>query len=355
MAASTKKRAANMEEIAQALGVSIATVSRALNDQPGVSTDMRRRVLELSEQLNYAPHGAARGLATTQTHTIAILTVDRALPLSNDYFYQRIMLGAQQALAERGYFLLVNALRPEELADLTSLRLIKERRVDGVLLAGPEIPSRQILALRSLKIPVVLIDNSLKQTAVDCVVSEDEQGGYTAAHHLVEHGHRQIVILTGPLAWPSNQLRYDGYRRAILEHGLELLECHENETTIDSGFRAMQMALAQHPQLTAVFAVNDSMAIGAMRALREQGRSIPVDVAVIGFDDVEWARHTEPPLTTVKVYKRQIGALAAQRMLQLIENGDQAPVRSSVGTELIVRESCGCWQRAPEPPLPNSF
>jgi DNA-binding LacI/PurR family transcriptional regulator len=342
MAAPIKKRVANMEEIAQMLGVSIATVSRALNDQPGVSADTRQRVLELSEQLNYAPHGAARGLATTQTHTIAILTVDRALPLSSDYFYQRIVLGAQQALAERGYYLLVTALKPEELADLSSLRLIKERRVDGALLAGPEIPSRQILALRSLSIPVVLIDNTLKQTAIDCVVSEDEQGGYTAAHHLLEHGHQQIVVLTGPLAWPSNQARYDGYRRAILEHGLEMYECHESETTVDSGLRAMQTALAHHPQLTAVFAVNDSMAIGAMRALREQGRSIPKDVAVIGFDDIEWASHTEPPLTTLKVYKRQIGALAAQRMIQLIENGDQAPVRSSVGTTLIVRESCGC-------------
>lgn len=342
MTAPIKKRATNMEEIAQALGVSIATVSRALNDQPGVSAETRQRVLDLSDQLNYAPHGAARGLATTQTHMIAILTVDRALPLASDHFYQRIMLGAQEELAERGYFLLVNAVKPENLADLSGLRLIKERRVDGVLLAGPEIPSRQILALRSQGIPIVLIDNSLKQTAVDCVVSEDEQGGYAAAQHLIGHGHIQMVILTGPLEWPSNQARYDGYRRAVQENGLDMLEVHEGETTIDSGFHAMLSALAQHPQLTGVFAVNDSMAIGAMRALRESGRCIPDDVAVIGFDDIEWACHTEPPLTTMKIYKRQMGSMAAQRMIQLIENGDQAPVRSSVGTSLVVRESCGC-------------
>jgi LacI family transcriptional regulator len=346
MAVNNKNRVANMEEIAKALGVSTATVSRALNDKPGVGEDTRRRVLEMSDQLNYAPHSGARSLVTTQTHTIAILTVDRSLPLSSDYYYQRIMLGAEQALAERGYYLLVRVVRLEQLADLSSLNVTKERRVDGVLLAGPEIPRRQILALRNQNLPIVLIDNSLSHTSIDCVVSEDGEGGYMAAHHLVEHGHKQIVILTGPLAWPSNQARYEGYRRAVQEHGLEILEVHEIETTVDSGLNAMRVALKQHPQLTAVFAVNDSMAIGAMRALREQGRRVPDDVAVIGFDDIEWASHAEPPLTTIKVYKRQIGMLAAQRIIQLIENGDQAPVCSRVGTSLIVRETCGCKPQA---------
>lgn len=245
-------------------------------------------------------------------------------------------------LADLGYFLLVTTVQPEQLADLPSLRLIKERRADGVLLAGPEIPARQILALRTQGIPVVLIDNTLTQTPIDCVVSEDEQGGYTAVCHLIEHGHRQVVILTGPLTWPSNQARYDGYCRAIREHGLEMLEIHERETTIESGYRALQAALANCAHLTAVFAVNDPMAIGAMRALRESGRRLPEAVAVIGFDDIDWASHVDPPLTTMKIYKRQIGAAAARRLIQRIEKGDEAPERSSVGTTLIIRESCGC-------------
>jgi LacI family transcriptional regulator len=346
MAANDKKQSTKLEEIAQALGVSIATVSRALNDQPGVGAEMRRKVLAMSEELHYAPHHAARGLATTQMHTVAILTVDRPLPLADDYFYQRIMLGAQQALAQAGYYLLVCALQPEQLTDLTNLNLIKERRVDGVLLAGPEIAARQALALRSQNIPIVLIDNALKQTAVDCVVSEDEEGGYTAVRHLLEHGHRKVGILTGPLAWPSSQARYDGYCRALREQRLALVEVHERETTVDSGYRAMHAALSDHPQLTAIFAVNDSMAIGALRALRENGRRVPEDMAIVGFDDIEWASHADPPLTTMRIYKRQMGALAAQRLIQIIEHPDEAPVRSNVGTTLLIRRSCGCTQSA---------
>lgn len=331
-----------MKEIARALGVSVATVSRALNDQPGVGAETRRRILEMSEKLNYAPHGAARGLATTQTRTAAFLTVHRALPLDADYFYQRILLGAQQELTHHGYYLIVAALSPEQLADLPGLPLLREQRIDGAILAGPEIPARHILALRAQKLPLVLVDNALPHTPVDCVLSEDEAGGYAATAHMLEHGHRQVAVLTGPLDWPSNRARYQGYCRAMAEKGLAPLEVHEAETTIDSGYRAMQTALERHPHLTAVFAVNDSMAIGAMRAAREAGRVVPRDLAVVGFDDIEWATHADPPLTTVKIPKRQMGAVAARRLVTLMEQPEEVPIRSMVATQLIVRASCGC-------------
>ncbi|MBW7881475.1 MAG: LacI family DNA-binding transcriptional regulator [Caldilineaceae bacterium] len=331
-----------MEEIARRLGISVATVSRALNDKPGVSEATRRQVLDFSAQLKYAPHGAARGLATTQTHTVAFLTAFRAVPLAADYFYQRIMLGAQQELSQHGYYLLVSALSADQLGDLPNLRLIQENRVDGILLAGPEIPARQILSLRARNIPLVLVDNALPRSTVDCVLSEDEQGGYNATVHLLEHGHRRIVVLTGPLDWASNQARYQGYRHAMEEKGLAVLEIHEAETTIDSGYTAMQAALSSYPDVTAVFAVNDSMAMGAMRAAREAGRTVPADLAVIGFDDIEWAAHADPPLTTVKVYKRQMGAVAARRLVQLMTNEEEVPIRSTVATQLITRASCGC-------------
>lgn len=331
-----------MEEIARQLGVSIATVSRALNDRPGVSTDTRQRVLELSAHLSYVPHSAARGLATMQTHTVAFLTAHRALPLVADYFYQRIMLGAQHELAQHGYYLIVAALPLDQLNDLPNLRLLQENRVDGVILAGPEMPPRHILALRAKRIPMVLVDNVLPHTPIDCVLSEDETGGYNATVHLLAHGHSRVVVLTGPLDWPSSLARYEGYRRAMTEKGFELREVHETETTIESGDRAMRAALQAYPDLSAVFAVNDSMAIGAMRAAREAGRSVPDAVAVVGFDDIEWATHADPPLTTVKIHKRQMGAVAARRLVALIENEDEASIRSTVTTQLIIRASCGC-------------
>lgn len=331
-----------MQELARRLGVSIATVSRALNDQPGVSAETRRRVLELSAELDYAPHGPARGLAGTQTHTAAFLTAQRSVSLAADEFYQRVMLGAQEEFSRHGYYLLVAALPPAEIAELPRLRLLQESRVDGVLLAGPEMPPRQVLALHATGAPLVLVDNALPHTPVDCILNEDEEGGYAAALHLVEHGRRQIAVLSGPEDWPSNLARCRGGRRALAEHGLAPVEFHQQETTIESGYQAMQTALAQSPRPDAVFAVNDSMAIGAMRAARAAGLAIPADLAVIGFDDIEWASHTEPPLTTVKVFKRQMGALAARRLLALMAAQGEAPVRATIATRLIVRASCGC-------------
>jgi DNA-binding LacI/PurR family transcriptional regulator len=340
--ASGSKRSLTMAEIAHRLGVSIATVSRALNDQPGVSPDLRQRVLTLSAELDYAPHGGARGLATTQTHTVAFLTLHRSLPLDEDYFYQRIMLGAQQELARHGYYLLVSVLEPDQVNDLANLRLLRERRVDGAILAGPEIPPRSILALQGKRVPLVLVDNTLPHSPMDCVLSEDEAGGYAATCHLLDHGHTRTVMLSGPEEWPSNRARLAGYRQAMAERGLPPLEVHGSETTVDSGQRTMQDALAQYADLSAVFAANDSMAMGAIRAARALGRNPPDDLAVIGFDDLDWAEHTAPPLTTVKVYKRRMGALAARRLVELLGGESETPIRSTVATSLIIRASCGC-------------
>lgn len=340
-------RVSTMAEIARRLGVSIASVSRVFNDQPGVSPALRQRVLELSTELNYAPHGSARGLATTQTHTVAFLTVHRSLPLDEDYFYQRIMLGAQHELSRHGYYLLISTIESDQLGDLASLRLLRERRVDGVILAGPEIPPRPIVALQGMRVPLVLVDNSLPHSAVDCVLSEDENGGYAATRHLLDHGHTAIAALSGPQGWPSNQARLQGYRQAMAERNLPPLEVHGEETTVESGRRTLSAALAQWPNLSALFAANDSMAMGAIRTAAAAGRRTPQELAVIGFDDLDWAEHAHPPLTTVKVHKRRMGAVAARRLVDLLRGDDEAPIRSTVATTLIVRSSCGCPQAHP--------
>lgn len=331
-----------LEDIARQLGVSTATVSRALNDKPGVGAETRRRVLELAVSQRYSANGAARGLATTQSNTVAFLTAHRSVPLAEDHFYQRVMMGAQQELARSGYFLLVATVGEEELGDLAGMELVRGQRTDGILLAGPEIPARAILDLRARGVAVVLVDNALPRTPVDCVLSEDEEGGYEATLHLIEHGHTRIALLAGPLAWVSNRERTTGYRRAMADAGLTPLEVHCDETTLESGNEAMRRAFEEYPDVTAVFAVNDSMAIGAMRMARAAGRRVPNNLAIVGFDDIEAASHIDPPLTTVKVNKRQMGVVAARRLLSLLASDESVPVRSSVATQLLVRSSCGC-------------
>jgi DNA-binding LacI/PurR family transcriptional regulator len=164
---------------------------------------------------------------------------------------------------------------------------------------------------------------------------------YGATRHLQEHEHGRIAFLSGPESWISNRERVQGYRQAMVEAGLEPLILHAEETTIAAGEALMQQALEQWPDVTAVGAVNDAVAIGAVRAANRLGRQVPEDLAVIGFDDITWAVMNEPSLSTVHVFKRRMGKLAGQRLLECIQEPETAPTRTIVATELVLRQSCG--------------
>jgi DNA-binding LacI/PurR family transcriptional regulator len=188
-------------------------------------------------------------------------------------------------------------------------------------------------------LPVVLIDNRLDYTPINCVNSDDEQGAYLAARHLIQAGHQQIGVIAGPESWPSNQRRVHGYRHALAEAGLPVNVVHVDRTTIDSGEEAYGRLTARCPSLTGICAVNDSMAIGAIRQAQKNGRQVPDDLSVVGFDDIDWAALNNPPLTTINVPKQQMGKEASRRLLSLLDNSDPAPVEIIVSVQLIQRES----------------
>ncbi|MCX7856112.1 MAG: LacI family transcriptional regulator [Anaerolineae bacterium] len=327
-------------EIARKLGLSIATVSRALNDQPGVSPEIRAQVLEAARELGYFPHLPARSLVTATTHTVAFVFHSEHAA-SEDPFYPIIMAGAESYLSQQRYHVLMSTIDDQILENPHLFTPVSQGMVDGLILAGPTITPSFILAMLSAGIPLVLVDNSLPQTPVNCVLNDDEGGAYAATSHLVEHGYSRIACLSGPEEWVSNRERCRGYHRAMYEAGLAPVVVHEQETTIASGERAMQRLLEAHPDVQAICAVNDSVAIGAIRAAARMGRRTPEDLAVVGFDDISWAQLNDPPLSTVHVFKRQIGALAAQRLLDCIQNPDAPPVRVLVSTQLVLRASCG--------------
>jgi len=328
-------------EIARRLGVSVATVSRALNDQPGVSAEVRARVLEMAREMGYRPNVPARSLATATTQTAAFVVHKAGHAVNDDPFYPIIMTGAEAYLSQHGYHILLTTLDDRTMARPGEFPVIGQGLVDGLILAGPDIAPAFIVSMIAAGVPLVLVDNCLSQTAVNCVLNDDEGGAYTATRHLLEHGHTDVVFLSGPEEWVSNRERARGYCRAMEEARLEPLVVYESETTIASGERALRRALEARPGLTAICAVNDSVAIGAIRAAARMGLSTPGDLAVVGFDDISWAQMNDPPLTTVHVFKRRMGELAAQRLLDCIRNPDAAPAKVLVSTELILRESCG--------------
>jgi LacI family transcriptional regulator len=335
--------AASLIDVAAKAGVSLATASRALNGKGGVSSETRKRVLAVAQELQYSASMAARGLATARTETISYVVHQAHIPLDVDPFYPIIMHGVEAELSRQGYHLLLTTIGDEQLKDATTFKPVAENRVDGVILAGPDISPRFILALKQLEVPVLLIDNTLSTVQVDAVYSDDIKGGQLATQHLIEHGHSRIAALLGPQAWASSVHRGQGYQEAMSAAGLQPLIFHTEEgTTLETGKALMQAVLSTNPDLNAVFAANDAMALGAIRALAQLERRVPDDVAVIGFDDTYFSALSEPPLTTIKVFKHEMGKLAARRMLDLLADPGGPAIQTLVATELVIRRSCGC-------------
>lgn len=321
--------------------MSTATVSRALNGKPGVSADVRQKVIDLAGQLRYTPNPAAQNLATAKTYAVA-LAIRRRLVHTDNPFYDRVMMGIEMELEKQGYYLVMITIDEEQHEKGWLPPGLDRRRLDGLIVVGPELSGRTMTTLLALGLPTVLVGNSLGHTSVDAVTSKNQEGGYLATQHLIDHGHEHIAFLGGPLDWSPIRDRQQGYRRAIQQHGLAANIVTQSSLNIEAGRRTLAEALAQNPKISAIFAANDPMAIGAMQAARELGRTVPDDLAVVGYDNIPWSETTEPPLTTVYIQKQQMGKLAARRILDVMNEGPQPAVDIFVENELLIRRSCGC-------------
>lgn len=333
-----------LAELAEQLNLSTATISRALNDQPGVGAQTRQRVLSAAAELGFVPHSGARTLVTTRTENIGFVLYAKLIV--SDPFYSRIVQGVERECARRGYHLFLSALEPAQAAQPHAFSLVQSRRVDGLILAGPDIPARFALELHATGLPIVLVDNALSETTVDTILSDDRAGAYAATQHLAEHGYGSIACVSGPRSWISSRERTAGYRQALEEAGLVPQVVEMDETTHESGRAAMQQILDGGTAPRATFAVNDAMALGVIHAVEAAGLRVPDDVAVVGFDDLAWTALHRPALTTVHIYKEQMGRLAAARLLDLIAEPSSQPVRALVNTRLVIRQSCGCTPAA---------
>jgi DNA-binding LacI/PurR family transcriptional regulator len=333
-----------LQEIADQLGVSTATVSRALNNKPGVNAEIRLKIHQAASQMGYAPNSAARALATASQRTIGFLSLDRdrEMPLAYDPFYQHVMRGAEQELARLGYYLVVSTVDLVYLDHPEDLPLIRERRVDGLILPSSFFPASFPRAIQKMNFPLVLVDNLITDPPIDSILAYDEGAGYDATRHLLEHGHTKIAFLGGPCHYASCFYRGAGYRRAMEEAGLPVVMIQQPDTNLLTGAAAMTELLDLAPEVTAIFAANDIMAIGAMRVAQAGGRSVPDDLAAIGVDDIDLAEHNIPSLSTMRIPKRRLGGLAAHRIVQFLNDPNETPLVTLVPTELVARASCGC-------------
>jgi len=328
---------ATIRDVASHAGVSHQTVSRVINGNPNVSVPTREKVLATISELGYVPSPMARGLISNRTHSIGIVADD-----ISDQTFARWVAGAERAARARGYYLMIGSVEPED-DERGYLRLMLERRVEGLLLARPSVPLpvSDLEPVVNAGVPVVSVGSSQMPGIV--VDVDNRQGGYDATRHLIEHGHRTIATIIGPAEWPSTAARLEGYRKALDESGIAYdasLVVQATEWGLESGREAASQLAARGLPFTALFAHSDLIALGAMRELRLMGRKIPQDISIVGYDDLPVAAYLEPPLTTVHQPMEELGALAATLLLdQLIGDGTESAQVRLLPARLVSRDS----------------
>lgn len=335
-----------IKEVAQAAGVSTATVSRVLNKVGPVDNETRRRVEEAAKELSYVPNALGRSLSTRRTEALGML-----LPDLYGEFFSDVIRGADETAQQNRYHLLVSSAHNNREKIATTLQMLRGR-VDGLVIMSPHIDAQTLNANVPKNLPTVLLNCRIKDVAFNSINIDNFDGARRMVQHLVEHGHRRIAIIKGTEKNLDAEERLAGYVQAIGDAGIDPSESivMEGNFMDSSGYEAAQKILALSPRPTAIFASNDSMAIGALSALREVGVSVPHEMALAGFDDIPIARYLTPALTSVHVPISDLGAMAIQRLLQVMRaKNDHQPEHSLLPTTLAIRESCGCTKGAYHP------
>jgi DNA-binding LacI/PurR family transcriptional regulator len=313
-------------------------VSRVINNKGEVSDSTRDRVLAVIEELGYRPSAAARSMVAGRTCTLGCIS-----PSLTDYTFANIIDSAQAEARRLGYFVLTGSAPSVEDAE-PLLEEMLHRQVDGLMVLNPRADDRYrfFLPLIEEGLAVLYLISTPKGEPVSSVHCDDRRGGYEATRHLVELGHTAIATILGPSNEEASADRLAGYRQALAEADLACEpDCVvRGDWSATSGYEAAHQLLCTQRPYSAVFAQNDQMAIGAIRALREAGRRVPEDVSVIGFDDIPLASYFDPPLTTLRQPMRETGERAVQLLVDTIQDPDRAPEQVVIPARLLERASC---------------
>ncbi|WP_137939199.1 LacI family DNA-binding transcriptional regulator [Chitinivorax sp. B] len=327
---------ATMKEVAHRAGVSVTTVSHVLNGTRHVSDDARGRIEQAIRDLSYVPSAVARSLKHNVTHTVGMM-----IPNSSNPYFAEILRVIESRCFDAGYNVILCNSDDNPHKQSVYLRVLTERRIDGLIVvtSGEDAGLPELLA--DLTLPLVLVDREMENVDCDLVEVSHVQGGYLATQHLLTLGHRNIACISGPTELSPSDQRIAGWQLAMGEAGIEPADdaLWRSDFTSRGGYQAMHALLRQPQRPSAVFVCNDLMAIGAMCAAYELGIRVPDQLSVIGFDDIELASFSSPPLTTVAQPKERIGALAVDMLLEHIQGRRDEPRRIILQPELRIRSS----------------
>lgn len=337
--------AITIEEIADKLGISHATVSDVLNDkwqEKGISEETKEKIVSTAGKLNYRRNTIARALVTKRTKVLGLI-----IPCVTYSFFSEIARSIQDTVREHGYNVLLSYSDGNLDTEIEEIEILRKHSVEGFIICpinnGDEIET--FLQLQKDKIPFVLIDQCVRGLECNFVGTDDKKGAFEAVSHLIRLGHRRIAYLSGPPNGSTNQDRLQGYIDALEGNGIifepELVIGEGYE--VEDGYRAAEKLLELHKNNmpSAIFAVTDLVAVGALQLFQKNAIKVPEDMAIIGFADIKFVSMLSVPLTTMKQPVIEIGRRAAKMLFYEIENGINSPQRIRLEAELIIRNSCG--------------
>ena len=328
-----------IKDVAKKAKVSIATVSLVLHNHKRITPATKKRVMKVVNDLNYRPSRIARGLAMQQTQNIGFLLTDDHF-LRTEPFYTHIFLGSEFEARDHNYYVLLNTI-PTEFNECDHLpRFILEKNVDGVIIAG-KVPPEIVTCMEVYKIPVVFVDFYPPSGDYSAVLIDNVQGGEKATEHLISYGHKHIGFLGGDMIHPSIRDRFQGYKNALDKYNLpfnsKYIVTRESATDRKCGYHGSEILLKTNKHITAIFACNDAMALGALQYIRESGKKIPGDISIIGFDDVLEDLSSDPPLSSVRVPKVEMGIEGIKLLMEFLSSRRSKKVLIPV--ELVARKS----------------
>jgi LacI family transcriptional regulator len=332
------------QDVAKTAGVSRTTVSMVLNNVKNIqiSEETRQLVIKTAEQLGYVPNAAAQALVSNRSQTVGLVMARQSHHIIADAFLNMILDGMLKSVHKHGMRLLIEIVEPKHQQE-TYLHLSRAKHIDGLVLAGVRQDDEGIDTLVREGIPVALI-GTLPNANICMVDVDNRAAAYKATAHLIHLGHTKIACITNAACeFPAPAQRLEGYRNAIAAAGLPYDErlVRYGDYDLQSGYQQMNSLLEAAVPFSATFVASDVVAHGALSALQERGLRIPEDVAMVGFDDVPYARFMNPPLTTINVPAQQMAELACETLISRISSGDLSPQRLVMPTELVVRKSCG--------------
>ncbi len=333
-----------LKDIAQQLGITVATVSRALKDYPDISPATKKAVLELAEKLKYRPNPIALNLRNSRSHVIGVI-----VPEIVHYFFSSVISGIIDVADQVGYSVMLCQTNESYQREMRETTLLLNSRVDGLLISLSDGTSsfEHLNEFLEHNIPLVMFDKVCEELNVSKVIVDDYVGAFEAVEHLILQGKRRIALIRGPLISSTNKLRAKGYFDALQKHGIQVNEAYVMESgkgaTLEEGSRISIQLLDLPEPPDAIFSVADAAAIGALNTVKRLGKKVPEDIAVVGFSNWEMASVVEPPLSSVYQPGYEMGQVSARLLLEQIEalqnEQEIIPVTKTLPTRLIVRAS----------------